>query len=293
MQATSNPYLRSLKSSESDSSLSSVLNSQMLLLEKVKSETNMQRRRPLSSVFSSVDTPSSAGSLNGLDTPGPLASGFQRSYLPPGAVSRTPLLDGPMRRSYRRSSGRHRRVLNWENLGNRSMQKEPMYATESGHLLSMMSVKCQSQNAEEFVANIIPLEALMIDVKYLLVGISSESFMFNTELTFTSVPNLSLDDVAPATFQSVIREFIECGTCFKRLQLMTMRKDPNTFDHIYEGLIFKTLCESVETYLIQFRKFVLTFDDTTLLGLHKRTTGLRKQIITLAKILDIHPLCKY
>lgn len=219
--SSSNPYLRALKSSESDSSLASIFNNQVMSLEKVRSETDMKP---------SYFKPLPQNYPNGLD-----ASPFTRSYLPSGSVSRT---EGLQRRSLRRSSGRHRRILNWENLGNRTVQKEAPYATEPGHLLPLLATRATSLQ-QDFSANIIALDAFMIDVKYLVVGISSESFVFNSELTFTMVPSLTLEDVAPSTFKSVIKEFIECGTCFKRLQLMTMRKDPNTFDHIYEGLIFK------------------------------------------------------
>lgn len=177
-------------------------------------------------------------------------SPFTRSYLPSGSSSNSSgKADGPQRRSFRRSSGRHRRVLNWENLGNRNVHRELLFASEAGCLLPLMAAKAVSLQ-DDFVANIISLDAFMIDVKYLVVGISSESFVFNSELTFTMLPNLTLESVAPNTFKSTLAEFIECGTCFKRLQLMTMRKDPNTFDHIYDGLIFK-VNESwrVESYL--------------------------------------------
>lgn len=275
-----------MKNSESESAIASIFSNQLKLIEKAKNETHKLEPHLF---LNNQNT----NSINVVEDASPSSrSSFTRSYLPSGSTSTLLSSSGSQRRSLRRSSGRRqRRILNWENLGNRNVQREPLFASESGCLLSLMAAAAakslSSQNS--FLANIISLDAFMIDVKYLVVGISSESFVFNSELTFTMIPNLTLGGVSPSIFKSLIAEFIECGSCFKRLQLMTMRKDPNTFDHIYDGLIFKALCESVETYLISFRKFVLSFDDQTVLSLQKRTVGLRNQITTLAKILDIHP----
>lgn len=222
-----NPYLPAFGNSESNLSFTYIFNNQQQLLEKVRNYTDNK-----SNIFNQ-----NSGSISSSSLKNCTKAEFTRSYLASGSVSRT---DGASRRSFRRSSGRQRRIFNWENLGNRNVQRELLFSSETGCLLPLHAVKAESLH-EDFVANIIPLDEFMIDVKYLIVGVSSESFIFNSELTFAMVANLTLDNVTSNTFKSIITEFIECGTCFKRLQLMTMRKDPNTFDHIYGGLIFKVL----------------------------------------------------
>lgn len=49
------------------------------------------------------------------------------------------------------------------------------------------------------------------------------------------------------------------------------------------------MCDSIESFLMTFRKFVLSFDDTTILGYSHRISYMKKQLVALTKVLRIHP----
>lgn len=230
-----NPYLLkpgSMRSSESEMSLNSVFDNSLASFERLRSDpgTHLDRDRPRS-LYSLTGVPSE---------PMPQKQFFTRDYTRPGSAS--PLIDGP--KLLRRSSGRgrHKRILNWENLGNRVVLREKPFCTETNSLLSLLTIN-QEVKGKKFKANIIPLNAFMIDVKYLTVGISSESFEFDyTEMIFEMVPNLTVDGVSPQTFKTIVQDFIECGTCFKRLQFFTSRSVPYRCKgvvKVHDGFVFK------------------------------------------------------
>lgn len=231
---TENPYLLKppggIRSSESDMSLNSVFSNSMVSFDR--------------------DRPRSLYSLTGVPSePVQQKQYFTRDYSRPGSAST--LIDGP--KLLRRSSGRgrHKRILNWENLGNRVVLKERPFSTEANSLLSLLTINSEAKG-KKFKANIIPLNAFMIDVKYLTVGISSESFEFDfTEMIFEMVPNLTVDGVSPQTFKTIVQDFIECGTCFKRLQFFTSRSVPyrcKSVVKVHDGFVFKVSKLSIKVF---------------------------------------------
>ena len=68
------------------------------------------------------------------------------------------------------------------------------------------------------------------------VGIQSDTFQHDQLLVFKMEDNVTVDDLLPETMKHFVQEFLECGTCFKRLQMMIMKKD---YKLMFEGFIFK------------------------------------------------------
>lgn len=246
-----NPYIvnRRIKESESETSLNTVFNSSVASFDKLRSESDL-KQRPQS--LYSLGSGHSLSLDIGRQKP---KQYFTREYnRPSSSSSKSNTSDNTIRLSRKgsgrgsgRSSGRHKRILNWEHIGNRNVLRELPFASESNSLLSLLTLS-NEEKGKSFRANIIPLEAFMIDVKYLTVGISSESFEFDfTEMIFEMIPNLTVDDVSPIIFKTIVQDFIECGTCFKRLQFFTSRSVPYRCKGIVktqDGFVFK-----VSTYI--------------------------------------------
>lgn len=56
------------------------------------------------------------------------------------------------------------------------------------------------------------------------------------------IPNLTVAGILPQTVENFITEFLECGTCYKRLQTMIMKKD---YKLMFEGLMFKVCLKQI------------------------------------------------
>lgn len=49
-------------------------------------------------------------------------------------------------------------------------------------------------------------------------------------------PHVTLEGILPATLLHFVEDFLECGTCYKRLQTMIMKRN---YKLMFEGFIFK------------------------------------------------------
>lgn len=175
----------------------------------------------------------------------------------------------------------------WDGLDNQRNWKEKPFITEcdsSLQLLSTISNSC----GKKFIAKIIPVENLIYDIKLMLIGIRSESFTYSDSIIFELLENLTISTIGPETLNGVVKEFMECGTCFKRLQIMST-KNPINFQLIYDGFVFKALCSSIENFLEKFRCLVLGTSDETILSLSSRLSNKMRQITTFARVLGLHP----
>lgn len=73
----------------------------------------------------------------------------------------------------------------------------------------------------------------------LLVGIQSDIFKYNeSSTTFHMKKNVTIDCFLPATILNFVDEFLECGTCYRRLQTMISRTN---YSLKFEGFMFKVL----------------------------------------------------
>jgi len=127
----------------------------------------------------------------------------------------------------------------WENLGNLNIRHESLFTTENPnafyHLLAVYNKKSNFQNYEP---KIVPLKEFMHDVKMLIVGIRSESFLYNDLYIFDIYPNLTINNLSIVSLKNTIKEFLECGTCYKRLQILTSKNSEN-LKLIFDGFVFR------------------------------------------------------
>lgn len=54
-------------------------------------------------------------------------------------------------------------------------------------------------------------------------------------------PNITIEGVLPATVKCLITDFLECGTCYKRMQKMITKKG---YKLMFEGFMFKVITYS-------------------------------------------------
>lgn len=181
----------------------------------------------------------------------------------------------------------------WEQLGERyvlratdellEMPFEPKFVSETKESTLHLCAAKSLANHQLFEANIVPTQKFLGHLKLLLVGIESDSFLYNkSSASFRMVDNLTVDDaVLPESIEHFARDFIECGTSYKRLKLITKAK--------HEGFLFRAMSTSFDKYLETFRRFIIFGNDRTLVDLVLRVTPLIKQLRVLAKVLAIHP----
>lgn len=138
---------------------------------------------------------------------------------------------------------------------------------------------------------LVSLNDLLRDLKSLAIGVESELFIYNNKsFTFSSLPGITLETVTSETLVKFIEPIIECGTCSKRIQLLTKPNfNPQLNLHI-KGFVFNALCSTVDKYLSVFRKFVWSYHDSTICQFKMRIQKLMNQIISLSKIFGVHPL---
>lgn len=155
-------------------------------------------------------------------------------------------------------------------------------------------VDCTNQllaiaTSEPFEVKLVKLPQFIADIKLLLTGIPSESFHFDEEnLIFRMEENLTVENILPETMASSVVPFLECGSCYRRLQTLLSR-NPIDFKHKFDGFVFKTLCTSVASFLMIFNQYVYMFDDTFIPQMLLRTSSMIQQIEILSHILRVHP----
>lgn len=177
------------------------------------------------------------------------------------------------------------RGTTWDGLSNLKIWKEKPFITECDSSLQLQST---ISHGNKFIAKIVPVERLIDDIKLMLIGIRSESFTYTDSIIFELLENLTISTIGPQTLKGVVKEFMECGTCFKRLQIMST-KNPINFKLIYDGFVFKALCSSIENFLEKFRCLVLATNDKTILSLSSRLSNKMRQITEFARVLGLHP----
>lgn len=147
------------------------------------------------------------------------------------------------------------------------------------HLLSR-------QHCGQFSAKLVSIPDIIRDTKYLLCGIQSESYVYdNDRQMFTIINEITVDNITPATFHEIIGEFLECGTYFKRLSVKYSNKICTKTD----GFVYRTVCLCIQNILNKFHRFVMVYNDDTIMGLLLRVRTEMKQLKMLAKFMG----CQY
>lgn len=174
---------------------------------------------------------------------------------------------------------------NWENLDCFGIPINKPHITEANFALELQSIHNKSIG-NETIAKIVSLERFFRDIKSLTVGIQSDSFVHNEHIVFKMIDNITIMGILPGTIENYVTDFLECGTCYKRLQIMIMKRN---YKLMFEGFIFKALCSAVDEYLVTFRQFVFAVKNESLLEFYKRMKKMMKQISNLSYTLAIHP----
>lgn len=88
-----------------------------------------------------------------------------------------------------------------------------------------------------FRARLIDAKRFNEHVKLLLIGIESESFLYNpSNMTFRLIEHVTIDNILPESIGHFVQDFIECGSCYKRLKSLI---STNNIQLKYNGFVFK------------------------------------------------------
>lgn len=115
--------------------------------------------------------------------------------------------------------------------------------------LNLTAIQAHS-NRKLFQARIVDTKEFIKHIKLLLIGIESESFIYNADnMSFKLLDHLTVVNLMTSTVNHFITDFIECGTCYKRLKVV-IAKGFNNFKLKYDGFLFKV------TFLFLFFQFL-------------------------------------
>ncbi|XP_073830310.1 gamma-tubulin complex component 6 isoform X2 [Musca autumnalis] len=174
---------------------------------------------------------------------------------------------------------------NWEGLGCFGITCSKPFAGDASVTLLLQSYINETKN-QLFIAKVLNEKNFIADLKLLTVGIQSDTFYHDDFIIFSMESNITIEGVLPATVKNLVTEFLECGTCYKRMQTMIMKRD---YKLMFEGFMFKALCSAIDEYLMTFRQFVFAYDDEHIVGYYQRINKMMKQINCLSYTLAIHP----
>lgn len=176
-------------------------------------------------------------------------------------------------------------VNTWENLDSGDTPIKTFCSESSTRIHQQLSAST-SKNPVEI--RTVTFEKLLNDIKLLAIGIESESFKRapNDSLTFYMPIDFSCDGISDV--REFVAEFLETGTCFKRLKTFTS-KNPFSQSYIFEGFIFKAFCDCIIKFLNHYRDITYSQDVETLLELAANTKNVRNILIHITKFLKIHP----
>lgn len=109
--------------------------------------------------------------------------------------------------------------------------------------LNLMAIAAMKRG-QRFQARIIDKTLFNEHIKLLLIGVESESFMYIADTgTFYLLENLTIKNLPPDVVAHFVRNFIECGACYKRLKSLI---HSNNFQLKHNGFVFKVSVSGVE-----------------------------------------------
>ncbi|XP_049817248.1 uncharacterized protein LOC109608350 isoform X2 [Aethina tumida] len=187
----------------------------------------------------------------------------------------------------------------WEALGILEPEKELPFLSELGDLQSLWidnlpflyySDKTRHENVLKYTMK--TKRTFIKDVKYLLVGMSSDSFCVNKNGEFYIMPSISIEGITPMSLQTYCQDLLFAGTCYKALSNLST-PNPATGKYEFQGYIITEFYKSIGRYLQFYNTAIMGIpDDIAILMLHDRTHIVRTQIITLASICKIGPFAE-
>lgn len=103
-----------------------------------------------------------------------------------------------------------------------------------------------SMQGQRFQARIIDKKLFNEHIKLLLIGIESESFIYDANnVTFHLLENVTIENTPPEMISHFVLSFIECGSCYKRLKSLI---NSNNFQLKHNGFVFKVSFWSIFVY---------------------------------------------
>ncbi|XP_044759477.1 gamma-tubulin complex component 6 [Coccinella septempunctata] len=184
----------------------------------------------------------------------------------------------------------------WETYGQPEPDKEPIFLSELGDLSSLWVDNLHSTRFNKyfrdgvvFRSEIKSKKKFIGDLKYLLVGMASESFTYNDFGELIMIPDITLEGLTEETLEEYSKNFTLSGTCYKALYEMSL-PDPQTSKYKCNGYIYAELCESISKYLQFYRTAIMSIPNSmNLLEFSEKTSPLRIQINTVASICKVGP----
>lgn len=176
-------------------------------------------------------------------------------------------------------------LYSWENLADDDVPNKS-FSSESTEPVYLRLSASRSKAPVE--VKTVAFEKLLNDLKLLTIGVESESFRRadHDPLTFFMPIKLSCADISDVSV--LVHEFIEAGSCYKRLKTFTS-KNPFNQSYIFEGFMIKAFCDCIIKFLAHYRDVVYSQEVDTLLEFMENTRSLRKTLIHITKFLKIHP----
>lgn len=183
-------------------------------------------------------------------------------------------------------------ALSWLHLGQPAgVGKERPFVTESPsatfHLMNLV----ERQSGGEYSLKVVPEPFYLMNLKYLCTGVESDCFKYDpVEVSFCPQERgLTVCHFAAETVVEMNRQFIEFGTCFKRLELATS-VIPETRTMPVEGFVYKSLSKAVNQFLFSIRHFIFNGPkDETMMQFSMRIRKFSGIVVFFAKLFQIHP----
>ncbi|KAL1497752.1 hypothetical protein ABEB36_008656 [Hypothenemus hampei] len=186
---------------------------------------------------------------------------------------------------------------NWESYGCGPPEKEKPFLSELGELSSLWMENLESLYQAN---NLIPSftiinnkiksrKVFIQELKYLLMGIPSETFNLSTKEQFFMSPGIMVEGITPDALEWYCNSFLLSGTCYRALnQIATKNENTRKFQH--HGYVFTEFCQSLARYLQFYRTAVISVpDDINFLSFHNKINEIQKQISVLASICKVGP----
>ncbi|RZF42864.1 hypothetical protein LSTR_LSTR003688 [Laodelphax striatellus] len=301
----SKPCLRN-KSHSLDAPFEALPGSHLLLFEKYSTVWYAQNKKNYKNSVSATQklNPLCIPELN-LDVPRSLTlPSFRSSHLDEGYV--TPdkeFIDNSSRRSStsgfidRKTSSLNvwnsmsveslRKPLHytWENLGEPVTKPEPPFLAQTDVAVFECWKKYALKRAGDelndtpTVERNVELSELFRDIKYLLIGIDSRTFMYNEELKcFVLNPGTAIESLTSEAVSVYIEDFIECGNDVRLLALF-LRNSKQNINYNKQGLVFEAMCAGLSTWLQAYRGMVVKIEEeSNILKLRSWLQPLRMQL---------------
>ncbi|XP_026478335.1 uncharacterized protein LOC113384791 isoform X2 [Ctenocephalides felis] len=171
-------------------------------------------------------------------------------------------------------SDRANKHRNWSHLGDVNPPKEPEFATEADSALLFWTI-CNP------TMNYINLDTsdFIRDVKHLLAGISSRTFLYNNNIdSFELIENVALPQKSPSCAEGYSESFICAGNWIMRLTKMFGGYKEN------KGFVYEALRKIVCDYLFSYQQIIFNISCTSVIELFQETLDLRTQIEILGHL---------